>query len=228
MRKSGLLVLVIWLWQTPPAGAVVGVGDLVYDTANHIANQWTAAQATISAVETVAQTGFWLRDLASYDDTGVSQMAADLAELDAILQQSQQVLWDIQYLEFQLRTLFDIHSAPDSTYGLNERLWQIRRVRYEQLAQARHIQALQQSAVRTIQDIIVLFERILGFAGEKQALQNMNASMSKLMQLETQQGVQVAAFQQALLTKEQEEPLVQESIHLINQQLMSDWPTAQR
>ena len=77
--------------------------------------------------------------------------------------------------------------------------------------QARRVQTLQARAVQTVGQILHLMSRILDFVGQKQAMQNLSANLTVLKTIETKQGVQVAAFQQAILTEAQEQPLIAES-----------------
>ena len=213
-------VLVLLLW-TSAARAQVLVEEVGPNLFHNIV---TSIQSTISAIEAVAQTANMILELTPYDDNGLAGLEADLMELDGIVQEASMVLYDIGEVERQSRVLFGLDAAPSSTAELQARLWEIRRVRAEQLMQARRIQTLQATAVRTVARILHLAGRILDFVGQKQAMQNISANLTVLKHIETQQGVQVAAFQQALLTGEQERPLIEESVQRINVELLADWP----
>jgi hypothetical protein len=197
----------------------------VIDAANLVANEFTGLQTFLNLLQAVLQTGYMVLELTPYDSTGLDGgFDADLAELDAIVRDATQVLYDIGAVEQQSRALFGLDAAPSSTAELQARLFEIRRVRAEQLMQARRVQTLQHRAVQTVAHIATLLSRIVDFIGQKQAMQNINASLTVLKQLENKQGVQIAAFQQAILTEQQEQPLIDESLFLIKREVMADWP----
>ena len=220
-RCLPVVVLLAVLWGVPP-GAQAQL--LVLDAANLVANEFTGLQSLLNVIQNVLQTAHMVTELTPYGDSGLGDLDADLAELDGIVQETHQVLYDIGEVERQSRALFGLDAAPSSTAELQARLWEIRRVRAEQLMQARRVQTLQATAVRTVQHIAHLMSRILDFLGQKQAMQNMSAQLAVLKQLENKQGVIVGAFQQAMLTGEQEKPLIEESLSRINVELLADWP----
>ena len=163
-------------------------------------------------------------ELTPYGDSGLGDLEADLAELDGIVRETHQVLYDIGEVERQSRALFGLDAAPSSTAELQARLWEIRRVRAEQLMQARRVQTLQATAVRTVAAYRAPHVADPGLRGAEASDAKHECQLAVLKQLENKQGVTVAAFQQAILTGEQEKPLIEESLSLINTELLADWP----
>jgi hypothetical protein len=70
----------------------------------------------------------------------------------------------------------------------------------------------------------VLLDRILGLVGAKQNGQQIQALLQQLTYVESQTQVIDASFQQAALADMAERPIVEESIGIIHQQVLTDWP----
>lgn len=217
MRRLLLLGVVI-LWLPRAASAQLAVAESGPMTLVHAK---TAVEQTLNTIEAVFQSSQWVLEMESFGDPGSRY---GLEELDAIITQTQRVLWDIQALDSAIRRLFALEGAPTSTLALQQRLWEIRRWRSEQQAAARQIQTLPILVRRTIEDIRILWERILRITGNKQGHQQVQTLLVELNKTEARMEVSLAAYQQAMLTDAAEQTLIDESLELINAELFATMP----
>jgi hypothetical protein len=181
-------------------------------------------QNTITALQSIQLVLDSALNLTGYGDTGLEGLESDMDQLTGIMTESEAILWNVHSLEQQVAFLFGLDTAPDSTRALRERLYEIRRYQFEQQMAARRIQTLQATAIDTVKRIIRLWERILDVLGEKQSAQVLQSQLTQLQYLHQKQTVTLAAYQQAQLAEMQQEPLIDESLERINDQLLSDWP----
>lgn len=216
-----LLVLGGVLMGPPRVWAILGIGDLVYDPANHETNIFTSFQALITAGQSILQSGYMLTNLESWGSSGYEMDSSGIREL---VDETNQVLWDIRQVELQMRAIFGLEGAPESTMGLEDRLYEIRRIRAQAQADARRIQTLPKNIMKTIEDLGKLWGRILGILGEKQGSQQIQELLTRLNETEAQTGVVMAAFQNAVLTDAMEQPLIEESMARINRAVFLDYP----
>jgi hypothetical protein len=197
----------------------------VIDAANLRSNTMTSLQTTISAVESVLQTGYMLLELEPFEDLVLDgTFGADLAELDGILGEVSGILFDLRTIQLQAQRLFSLESAPDSTRLLRERLLEIRIERAKALARARDVQTLPVRITNVITRIERLWARILEVIGAKQTGQQLQSMTQQLTHISAQTQVIQAAYNQAILTDASERPVVEQAISLINEQIMVDWP----
>jgi hypothetical protein len=198
----------------------------VIDAANLSRNTVTSFQSTITAIESVLQSGYMVLELEPFGDTGLNgEFWTTLGELEAILGEGQHVIWDIESLTRQLTVLFGLEGAPDSAEGLRMRLYEIRRYKQTVLFYTSRVLTLQRRAIHTIAHIESLVARIVDFIGGKQARQNISAQLSTITAEETRQAVLTAAYQQAMLTDKHEMNMIDESMERINEALMADYPS---
>jgi hypothetical protein len=197
----------------------------VIDAANLKSNTMTSLQTTISAIESVLQTGYMLMELEPFSDIVLDgTFGEDLAELDGILGEVSGILFDLRTIQLQAQRLFSLESAPDSTRLLRERLLDIRIERAKALARARDIQTLPVRITNVIKRIERLWARILEVIGAKQTGQQLQSMTQQLTHISAQTQVIQAAYNQAILTDASERPMVEQAISLINEQIMVDWP----
>ena len=135
------------LLMAHPASAQMAVAESGPMTLTHVANLF---QQTVNTVEAVFQSTQWLLEMAGFEELGV---VLDLAELEGLITQTQQVLWDIQGLDRTIRSLFALESAPSSSLELQRRLWEIRRYQYQIQTAARQIQTLPPSVAQDVSRI---------------------------------------------------------------------------
>ena len=197
----------------------------VYDALNHGKNTVTALQSTISAVEAVVHTGYWFMELEPWGDSPLAgSFGEDLVELEGILAETQAILFELKAIQDQFARVFSLDSAPDSTAGLQERMWEIRRIRAESYRRARDIQTLPGRITNVIGRMWGLADRIMQVLGAKQGGQQLQAMAQNMTLAQAQTQVIVASYQQAVLTDAAERPMVEQAWDLINEQLYADWP----
>jgi hypothetical protein len=215
------LSVLLWLGSVTLSHAQLAV----IDAANLGHNSVTSFQSTVTAIESVLQSGYMVLELEPFGDTGLNgEFFTKLAELEAILAEGEHVIWDIESLLAQIRALYGLEGAPDNSTGLRERLYLIRRHKQSVFTYAQRVLTLQRTAIHTIRHIGSLLDRIVDFVGGKQARQNISAQLSVMTQLQNEQGVLTAAFQQSMLTELQEQPMVDEATQRINTQIYSTMP----
>jgi hypothetical protein len=197
----------------------------VIDEANLIQNSITAVQSTISAVEAVIHTAKWIIEQTPLDEfVAAGEFAEDLATLTALVREAQALGYDVCALSAMISALFSLESAPATTTDLQLRLWEIRRQVHLGWGYALRTQGLIQTAIRTVNHAIRLYEQIMTLLGNLSGHQNLSQQLSKLVQLETEIKVSANAFQLAQSLDRLTEPLVDESLQLINETIMSTHP----
>lgn len=185
-----------------------------------LAHTTTALQQTLNTVEAIFQSAQWVLEMSSYDSHGTEFGGT----VDAMILDTQQILWDINALDRVIRQLFALDSAPTSTKALQERLYAIRRYRFEQQSAARQVQTLPQLVLKTLADLRVLWSRILSILGNKQGQQQIQALLVEINKTEAVSQVSLAAYQQAMLTDAAEQTLIDESLEKINTELFATMP----
>lgn len=197
----------------------------VIDAANLKSNTMTSLQTTITAIESVLQTGYMLLELEPFGSNPLdASFGVDIDELDAIMTETQGILFDLRAIQQQTARIFALQSAPDSTRVLRERIFEIRQARAEAQRRARDIQTLPVRIKNVINRIRGLWDRILDVIGAKQTGQQLQAMMQQMTHVEAQTQVIQAAYHQAVLTDMAERPVVEHSLAIINEQIMVDWP----
>lgn len=197
----------------------------VIDAANLKSNTMTSLQTTITAIESVLQTGYMLMELEPWGSNPLDgSFGSDITELDKIITETQGILFDIRAIQQQTARIFALTSATDNTRFLRDRLLEIRLARAEAQRRARDIQTLPIRIRNVIGRIVGLWDRIMGVIGAKQTGQQVQAMLQQMTHVEAQSQVILAAYQQAVLTDMAERPVIEESLQKINEQLMADWP----
>jgi type IV secretion system protein TrbJ len=220
---AGVLVVSVVgnLLPLPPAEAQFPV----IDHANLVQNSIAAIQSTISAVEAVIHTAKWIIDQTPLDEfVAAGDLAADLAQINALVAEAAALGYDVGTLGALVNGLFSLESAPATTTDLQLRLWEIRRQVHTGWGYALRVQGLIQTAIRTISHVLRLYEQITALLGNLGGHQNLAQQLNKLVQLETEAKVATNAFQLAQSLDRLTEPLVDESLQLINETIMSTHP----
>lgn len=218
MRAARVLVLCLALWTAPVHAQV-----LVYDAAAFV-------NTTLLTIQAVLQTGYQALNLLGIpaDAASAAQFAEDVAQIMALMQTAQMLSWDIQLLEMQLNRLFSLESAPSNTSELQIRLREIRAVMFQTYSYAMQVQSLINTMVRTVQHAIQLYEQIMSLVGNLAGIQRSQQWMAKLVQMEMKMQVQTTAFYRAQIVEKMSEPVIIESLTIINQEIMIGWPTGVR
>lgn len=195
------------------------------DTANLFQNTITAVQSTISAVEAVIHTAKWIIEQTPLDELALGgEWAADMAQLEALVREAQALGYDVGSLMTMINTWFSLESAPDNTTDLQIRLFEIRRQVSLGYIYAMRTQTLIQTAIRTVNHLLRIFEQISALLGNLSGQQNLAQHLTKLVQLETEAKVSTTAFQRAQSLERITEPLLLESLERINTNIMRTHP----
>ena len=211
----GNLIMVPWAEAQIP----------VIDSANLVQNTITSVQSTISAVEAVIHTAKWIIEQTPLDEfVQAGDLAADLGTLNALVNEAAGLGYDVGTLGVLVNGLFSLESAPATTTDLQLRLFEIRRHVHTGWSYALRVQGLIQTAIRTISHVLRLYEQITALLGNLSGHQNLAQQLNKLVQLETEAKVATNAFQLAQSLDRLTEPLVDESLQLINETIMSTHP----
>ena len=185
---------------------------------------WTSIQSTITAVQSVILVADSAMNLVSIGSSALEGLEATIADLNAILMDANGILFDIRRIEHETVALFALETAPASTTELQIRLAQIRRVCQEYLTMARRVQTITASAADILRRLERIWGRVLDIAGNKASGQQVQEALVQLNVQQTAHNAQVAAFQQAMLTQAQTEPLVTESVSRIKTNVRASWP----
>jgi len=215
-----LLSLMLLAPLAEGALSVVEVGP------NLVANQTSAVQNTITAIEAVIQSGYMLLELTALGELVLqgASWADDLARLQEILHLSQTLAWDLSRVEAQFAALFALEGAPLTSVALAQRASEIRLVITQSYGYAMRAQTLMMSALHTVTHMLALLEAVGGLIGNLQGNQTLGQTQLKLTQLLAEQEVITSTFQRAQTVDAMSQPLLQESLRRINEAMMADHP----
>jgi conjugal transfer/entry exclusion protein len=190
----------------------------VFDAANLVQNLVTAIQTVLIVANQVLE-------LTGLDEIVLGdEFRGDMDDLGAIIQEAQGLSYDVGSLQAQIQTLFSLDTAPDNTTELRQRLIEIRRVVFLSYSYAMRTQTLLATTLRTVQRLMRLVGLIGDFLGNMQANQDMNQISATITEQLAKLQVQTAAYELAQSVERLTETLTIESLHRINEQLMSDYP----
>lgn len=153
------------------------------------------------------------------------EVESDAQALGQILSDAQGLAYDIRSLEVQVSRLLDLDSAPDSTRGLRERMWELRRIRSAQYTQALRVQMLIRTAIRIADRIVRIINNFSRIVGNLSALNVANDSLAQLVHVANNQQIAIVSFQRAEAERHAEEPLIEQAVENITNAVMADWPT---
>jgi conjugal transfer/entry exclusion protein len=222
MRRFTLLVAGgLWLM----ARAVQGQGVPVYDNTNFLQNVVTAAESTITAIESVLQTANQVLELTPVDEVIVGgQMAEDMAALAEIVTAAELIWYDVHSVDAQIMALFGLDNAPATRDGLDERVLEIKQFYHRTLTFAMRTQTLIKTLLRTAEHVRRLIESLGDLVGNMQGNQTLiqtNATMSQtLAVMEAQQ----AAWQRADTVQRLSQGVILESLRRIDESRWESWP----
>src|SRR5262249_49098169 len=144
--------------------------------------------------------------------------------LGAIVREAEGLSYDVGSLQAQIQTLFSLDTAPDNTTELQQHLREIRRVVFQSYSYAMRTQTLLATTLRTVQRLTRLIAMVGDFVGNMQANQTLNQVNATVTEQLAKLQVQTAAYERAQSVERLTETLTIESLHRINEQLMSDYP----
>ena len=224
-RTIGILVAVICCGTSPTAHAILGIGDLVYDPAIHfeaLIQTVEAIETTINTAETVANQVLDLTALEAWAlDAGT--WAADLQQIQALVEQAEGLAWDVERLNAQITSLFGLEGAPMTSLEFRERQQEIRYYLYLSWSYAMRTQTLVQTLLSTVDHILGVYETLLGIIGNKQGLQAIGQYQAKVAQALAELNLKTAALQRAQSVQGINDPLILQSIQNINLGVWGDW-----
>ena len=182
-------------------------------------------QSTISAVEDVVQSASALQELVPLDDIVVAQgIIEDLALLADIVRQAEGLSYDVASLQAQIRALFDLDTAPANITLLQQRLSEIRWIRWQAYSYAMKLQTLMTTALRTVDHLVTLLNSIATLLGAKQGMQTLVQVQMTMNKTITIQATQQAAYERAGSIDKMEQLLIAESMVRIHEDIRADWP----
>ena len=182
-------------------------------------------QNTVQAVQTVLMVGNQLLELAGLGEIVLGDdMAAELDQLGGILEEAQGLRMDLNTIQLQVTLLFDLHSAPQSSSALRQRLAEIRQLTWTVYVDALRTQTLLQSSLSALRHMTRLLAAIGEFVGNNQGNQTLAQLDSKLTIELIKLKEQTAAHQRAQTVDRLTEPLTIESLYRIQESIMADWP----
>ena len=215
MRRTVLIVLIVLCLWTPHVQAQ---GIPVFDAANLLQNVITAIQTTFTVLNQIL-------DLTPVDEIVLSaEFVADLEALATMVDEAQGLAYDVGSLHAQVTSLFSLESAPTSAQGFRERMAEIRRVVFLSYAYALRTQTLIRTALSTVQHLNRLVSTIGSFIGNMQGNQTMSQVDSTLSKSLAILQVQTAAYERAQSVERIAEPMMIESLHRIQHEIMGDYP----
>jgi hypothetical protein len=193
---------------------------------NLVANQTSAVNNTITAIESVIQSGYMLLELTALGELVLdgASWADDLARLQEVVHLSQTLAWDLSSVEAQFTALFALEGAPVTSVALAQRATEIRIVITQSYGYAMRAQTLMTSALRTVTHMLALLEAVGALIGNLQGHQTLGQTQLKLTQLLAEQAVITSTFQRAQTVDAMTQPLMQESLKRINEHMMADHP----
>ena len=215
MRRAAILLLLVGLLSLPRQSHAQ---TLVLDVAN-------LAQTTITDIEEVLSVANQVLELTRLGSIAINDTyGSDLASLATIVQQAQGLSYDLSSLNSQIQTYFDLHSAPDNTTDLANRLGQIRQITVDSYVYAMRTQTLLKTTLSTVRHLTSLANAISAYLGNMQGNQSLAQVESTLAETLERLQVQTNAYERAQSVERLTDPLIMESIHNINKNLLFDWP----
>lgn len=153
-------------------------------------------------------------------------LSGELDTLAALGTEANGLITDLASIQRAVIVLFDLETAPRSASALRERLAEIRRLVWKAYRDALAVQTILQSSVSALRHIIRLVEGVSDLLGNNQSNQT-------LIQLETKLTVELIklkehtiAFHRAQILDHLTDPLIAESMDVIQDELLLDYPGA--
>ncbi len=210
----GVVIVLLWWWCTP----VHAQGIPVFDAAN-------LAQNVIQALQTILMVGNQLLELTGLEEITLGDdYQADLDALGTIVQEAQGLSYDVQSLNAQIATLFDLRTAPNGSAALRKRLAAIRQVTFESYVYALRTQTLLRTALTTVQHLSRLIGAIGDLVGNKQGHQTASQLDGTLSKALSTLQVQTAAYERAQSVERLERVVTEQSLEEIHKAIMEDYP----
>jgi conjugal transfer/entry exclusion protein len=187
------------------------------------------AQNTITATQSLIHTAKWVLELTGLPTFILAEEAFldDLATLQRIVQEGQQVGFDLTSLQAQLR-LFALDTAPATSAGFAEQMGEIRSVVNQTYAYAMRTQTMIGTVLNTVRHISTLLRDVMSAVGGLQAGQTIAQYEAQLVTLQSQLQVQTSAFHHAESLDRLTSPFIEQSSDNISRTIWSDWAEGDR
>ena len=193
---------------------------LVLDAGNLAQNTITAAESVLTTIQTILIELNQILDLTPLGTIATAGgLLEDMALLGRLVEEAQQIGFDLQSLESQFTALFHLDAAPQTTSELQQRLAEIRRLKQEAYGYASRVQTLMRTAMTTVRHMQLLLEtlaQLIGnLQGEQLVAQHAAAMHKHLANIQTQQ----AAYYRARTLDRMEETVTIQGLININKRV---------
>jgi conjugal transfer/entry exclusion protein len=210
--KRSILIAVLCVGLAPS----VAFAQLpVIDSAN-------LTQNTITAVQSVLIVLNQLIELTALE--GLMDIAEDLAAISALASEAAALGFELGSLQSQVLVLFDLTTAPATSFEYRIRAGKIRLMLLQSYSYAMRTQTLIMSALRTVEHILAFIEHAAAAIGNLTISQSLAEAQAKLQQLATEANVRQAAFERAKSVEGVSPGVLIQSIININEAQMADHP----
>jgi len=153
-----------------------------------------------------------------------STLATDIGLLTQIVQEASQIGMDINSIQAQLNSLFNLETAPVGSSELRQRIAEIESLIWRARAYAARCQALIQTFTTTLQHINMLIGTIAELVGVKQGLQVLNQKAATLNYIAMVQATQLASYHHSEIYDRMQQQLVLVGMKNIHEAIMEDYP----
>jgi hypothetical protein len=182
------------------------------------------AQNTITATEAVIHTAKWVLEQMGLPAFALLEGAwlEDLATLEQLVSEGQQVGMDLTSLQAQL-SLLSLDSATSTSTAYAMHVGEIRWVVNQSYSYAMRTQTLIATTLNTIRHVTTLMNDVMVAVGAMQANQTMAQKQAQLVQIQSELKLQTSAFQHAEALDRLSGPLIEQSSLNMSQAMWADW-----
>jgi hypothetical protein len=179
----------------------------------------------VQAAEAVFQTAQWILDLAPLESFEFSDaFMEDLATLQELAREAQQIGLDLASLQAQIDALFGLDAAPMTSFEYRQRVADINRRILQVYGYAMRTQTLINTTIRTVEHITGFIAQVAALLGKLSVEQTLSQQLGKLHQLHAEANVQMSAFQHAQSTDALVPGVLIQGIQNITDAMMADHP----
>jgi hypothetical protein len=179
----------------------------------------------VQAAEAVFQTAQWILDLAPLESFEFSDaFMEDLATLQELASEAQQIGLDLASLQAQINALFGLERAPMTSFEYRQRVADINRRIFQVYGYAMRTQTLINTTIRTVEHITGFIGQVAALLGKLSVEQTLSQQLGKLHQLHAEANVQLSAFQHAQSTEALAPGVLEQGMQNITDAMMADHP----
>ena len=153
-----------------------------------------------------------------------STIATDIGLLTQIVQEAGQIGMDINSMQAQLNSLFDLQTAPVGSSELRQRVAEIENLIWRARSYAARCQTLIRTFENTLQHLNMLIGTIGELVGIKQGIQVLNQKAATLNYIAMVQATQLAAYHQSEIYDRMQQQLLLAGMKNIHEAIMEDYP----